>query len=110
MAIEFNRPHNTAGLNKPAAQGLKHSPAQTNAQDTAKNSSLEQTAKTPVSGESVQLSKDARQLQGLSEKMSNTPSVNSEKVAQLKQAIANGSYQIDNERVASKLLDLEAQL
>lgn len=110
MAIDFNRPNGNTGLHKPATQSLKSSPADTPTTGTAKQSSIEQTATSRMSGEPVQLSNDARQLQSVSEKIANLPSVNSEKVAQLKQAIADGSYQVDSERVASKLLDLEAQL
>lgn len=110
MAIDFNRTNNNAALNKPATQGLQHSSAQVKKTDSATAAQPEQTSKTQVSGESVQLSQNARQLQSVSEKIANLPSVNSEKVAQLKQAIADGSYQIDNERVASKMLGLEAQL
>jgi negative regulator of flagellin synthesis FlgM len=108
MAINFNNLNNTAGLSKPTkANSL--STAQSSAQDSAKKSVLEQTNKQGNSGESVQLSQNARQLQSVSEKIASMPSVNSEKVAQLKQAIAEGSYQVDSQRVASKLLGLEAQ-
>ena len=103
MAIDFNNPNN-AGLSKPRTASSLSS-AQTNAQDSAQKSN-----KPGSSGESVQLSKNARQLQSVSEKIASMPSVNSEKVAQLKQAIAEGSYQVDSQRVASKLLGLEAQL
>ena len=108
MAIDFNNPNNTAGLSKPTNKSSLNS-AQPNTQQAAKSNVVEQKSTTVASGEPVQLSKDARQLQSVSEKISSIPSVNSEKVAQLKQAIADGSYQISNERVASKLMDLEAQ-
>ncbi|HKM36923.1 MAG TPA: flagellar biosynthesis anti-sigma factor FlgM [Thiopseudomonas sp.] len=109
MAIDFKHPSSTAGLNKPATQGSLN-PAKSNVQGSAQNSSLEQTKKPAASGESVQLSKDARQLQNLSAKIADMPSIDSEKVAQLKQAIADGSYQVDSQRVASKMLSLDAQL
>lgn len=108
MAIDFNNPNNTSGLSKPTTASSLNS-AHSSAQGTAKKSVLEQTNKPTGSGESVQLSKNARQLQSVSEKIANMPSVNSEKVAQLKQAVAEGSYQVDSQRVASKLLGLEAQ-
>ncbi len=104
MAIDFNNPNNTARLSKPTISS-SHNSAQTN---TIKNNS-DTTAKSASAGEPVQLSKDARQLQSVSQRLADMPSVNSDKVAQLKQAIADGSYQIDNERVASKMLSLEAQ-
>ena len=104
MAIDFNNPNNTARLSKPTISS-SHNSAQTN---TIKNN-LDTTAKSASAGEPVQLSKDARQLQSVSQRLADMPSVNSDKVAQLKQAIADGSYQIDNERVASKILSLEAQ-
>ncbi|HZJ92004.1 MAG TPA: flagellar biosynthesis anti-sigma factor FlgM [Thiopseudomonas sp.] len=109
MAIDFKHPSSTAGLNKPATQGPLN-PAKVDMQGSTQNSSLEKTPKPATSGESVQLSKDARQLQNLSAKIADMPSIDSEKVAQLKQAIADGSYQVDSQRVASKMLDLEAQL
>ena len=104
MAIDFNNPNNTARLSKPTISS-SHNSAQTN---TIKNNS-DTTAKSASAGEPVQLSKDARQLQSLTDKIAAQPQVNAEKVAQLKQAIAEGSYQIDNQRVADKLLGLEAQ-
>lgn len=109
MAIDFKHPSNPVVPNNSAAKGLQQNTVTTPAKDADKPSNLEQTAQAPASGESVQLSKDARQLQTISEKIAQQPSVDSERVAHLKQAIADGSYQIDNERVASKLLDLEAQ-
>lgn len=110
MAINFKNPNTPTTPNNSVAKGAQRNAVNTNSQDSAKTSNLEQTSKAPLAGESVQLSKDARQLQSVSEQIAHQPSVDSERVAQLKQAIADGSYQINNERVASKLLGLEAQM
>jgi negative regulator of flagellin synthesis FlgM len=40
----------------------------------------------------------------------NTPPVNAEKVASLRQAIANGTYKIDANQIAAKLLNMDQQL
>lgn len=110
MAINFKNPGTPTTPNNSVSKGAQQNSVKTDSQAPDRASNLEQTNKAPLPGESVQLSKDARQLQSVSEKIAHQPSVDSEKVAQLKQAIADGSYQIDNERVASKLLGLETQL
>ncbi len=112
MVIDFNRPNNAA---TPANTGRAGS-APSNTRNEAVGDKPSASTPTPAapaqasqSGESVQLSREAQQLQKIGEKLGELPSVNKERVAQLKQAIADGSYQVDNQRVASKLLDFESQ-
>jgi negative regulator of flagellin synthesis FlgM len=69
----------------------------------------EQAQNAGKSGETVHLSREAQQLQKVSEKLRDQPVVNKERVAQLKAAIEDGSYQVDSQRVASKLLNFESQ-
>jgi negative regulator of flagellin synthesis FlgM len=61
------------------------------------------------SGEAVHLSSEAQQLQKITDSLRDQPTVNSARVAELKAAIADGSYKVDSNRVASKLLNFEAQ-
>lgn len=60
-------------------------------------------------GDTVHLSDEAQRLQTISDNVRNQPAVNSARVAELKQAVADGSYKVDSNRVASKLLNFEAQ-
>ncbi|HEY0288165.1 MAG TPA: flagellar biosynthesis anti-sigma factor FlgM [Pseudomonas sp.] len=87
---------------------------------TARTASTKETGKTEVaatpvsgsesvsSGEAVHLSSEAQQLQKITDSLRDQPTVNSARVADLKAAIADGSYKVDSNRVASKLLNFEA--
>jgi negative regulator of flagellin synthesis FlgM len=107
MAIEFNRPNsavNTPSSGRTASvQNTERPTAQPALTDEAKSTS------SAASGESVRLSPEAQRLQQTTEKLSQQPAVDQERVAQIKQAIADGSYQVDSQRVASKLLSFESQ-
>lgn len=69
--------------------------------DAAAPSSTSQT------GDQVTLTTSARSLQKLSDAVAQAPVVNSAKVSSIKQALANGTYQIDSARVADKMIQFE---
>ncbi|MCP4596067.1 flagellar biosynthesis anti-sigma factor FlgM [Neptuniibacter sp.] len=58
-------------------------------------------------GDTVQLSDAAQTLQNVEKKLANTPDVDSARVERLKQEIESGSYQINAERVAEKMLNFD---
>lgn len=62
-------------------------------------------AKTAV--ESVNLSSQAQALKALEEKLQKLPDVNEKKVAEIKAALASGSYSVDDLVVAEKLLGFD---
>jgi negative regulator of flagellin synthesis FlgM len=64
----------------------------------------------PQTGDHVTLTDSARSLQKIEEAVARTPVVNHEKVAAVKQAISSGTYKIDANRVAGKLLKFERGL
>ena len=106
MVIDFSRLNNS-----PALPGTTRT---TGAKDSVETKAPALPAKAEQasasqSGESVHLSNEAQQLQKITDKLGDLPTVNSARVAELKLAIANGSYQVDSNRVASKLLNFEAE-
>ena len=83
-----------AKLNKPADQTAPQ-------QDPAQRSSVSDT---------VSLSDGAVQLGKLETTSINAPVVDTQRVEQVKQAIADGSYQVDPEKIADKLMQFESML
>lgn len=102
MAIDFTRP---AAGNGPSNSSRTGSNAPATARPAPEGGSSSE--ETPAA--SVQLSNEAQQLHSLHDSLKNLPGVDSERIARLKQAIADGSYQVDNQRVASKLLQFESR-
>ncbi|MBB3104991.1 flagellar biosynthesis anti-sigma factor FlgM [Azomonas macrocytogenes] len=107
MVIEFDRPHNSSITTNGRTSGTqgagKTDPASSPITSEPKS---EQVAIT--TGESVNLSPEAQKIKQASENLRDLPEVDSERVTQIKQAISDGSYRVDSERLASKLLDFES--
>lgn len=63
-----------------------------------------------AAADQVTLTGSARTLQKLGEAIANAPVVNTQKVAVVKQAVQNGTYQVDAGSIADKILQLESGL
>lgn len=64
----------------------------------------------PGTADKVTLTGDAERLRHLEEAVNQTSGVDSKKVESIRTAIAEGKFEIDSEKIATKLLDLEQQL
>jgi negative regulator of flagellin synthesis FlgM len=64
----------------------------------------------PSPADRVTLTNDAEQLRRLDEAVSGTSGVDAQKVATIKTAIAEGKFEVDADKIATKLLELEQQL
>ncbi|WP_025126969.1 flagellar biosynthesis anti-sigma factor FlgM [Pseudomonas sp. PH1b] len=106
MVIDFSRLNSS-----PSLTGSTRTSTSTSKDigDADKSAPLASAAETSKSGESVHLSNEAQQLQKITDKLRDQPAVDKARVAELKQAIADGSYKVDSNRIASKLLNFEAQ-
>ncbi len=58
--------------------------------------------------DTVELSETAKVLKAADAKIANTPDVDTDKVARIKAALDNGSYSIDSQRVAEKMMSFES--
>jgi negative regulator of flagellin synthesis FlgM len=110
MVIDFNRLNSATPANS-GRTGSTQSGSRSEAVTNASASLPVTPEKTDggKSGETVKLSSEAQQIQQAADKMRDLPTVDKERVAKLKQAIVDGTYQIDSERVASKLINFESQ-
>ena len=57
----------------------------------------------------IVISDEAKSLSQLQSEVSNGSAINESKVAELKAAIAEGSYKPDAERIAGKIMDIDSQ-
>ena len=60
--------------------------------------------------QNVQITGTARQLADLDQQVRNAPEVNEQKVAQLRSAIEQGTYQVRPQHIADQLMSLERSL
>lgn len=105
MAIDFN----PGGTNGAARSNQTAAPV--NKQDPALGQSSKEVAPSKPdvpAGSQVKLSNQAQQLQAIEERLRELPEVDSARVAQIKEAIADGSYKVDSAQIADKLIALES--
>jgi len=63
-----------------------------------------------ASNDTLEISQNAQQIQQLQQEIANLPEVDNQKVAEIKQALEDGSYKIDANTIAEKLLQVEESL
>ncbi|MBD0784963.1 flagellar biosynthesis anti-sigma factor FlgM [Vibrio sp. Y2-5] len=83
-------------------------PARSNSDASSSTSSA--TTRGAVKQDSVSLSHQGKAIGELHNDMTSTPSFDSAKVAAIKEAIANGSYVVDSEKLADNMIRFEKEL
>ena len=64
----------------------------------------------PASADAVTVTDLGQRLQKLSESVENLPVVDQNRVSALRESIASGQYELDDQQIAEKLTQLEQQL
>lgn len=98
MAIELN------GLSSNQTTAARNKPGDQNGVNANKAS---QTNTAPAQADTVRLSDAVQALQSANRQMDDSSDFDAGRVAEIKAAIADGSYSINSERVADKMLQFE---
>ena len=94
------RPADTAGARRSDAAKATSSQGEARAEGADKSSSAD----------TVNITQSGLLMAKLEEVVQSTPIVDTERVAALKEALASGTYEIDDQRIADRLLRLEREL
>jgi negative regulator of flagellin synthesis FlgM len=94
------RPADTAGTRR--ADASKRAGSSSSAASSA--------ASAPSTGDQVNLTRSGLLLSKLEEIVSNAPAVDAERVRAIKDALASGNYEIDDQRVADSMLRFDREL
>ena len=101
LMMEINKlnPGNTQGVDGKRAerQDSSATPASNNAAARANEAKVE-------------VSNEARTVQGILNNLAKTPDIDNAKVSRVKNAIDEGRYQVDSERLADKIIAREQEL
>lgn len=96
IGSDSSNPIEKVRISNPVSSGGASAPQNTN-QSTSR-------------ADSVHITQSAHALNSLSEAVSDTPDVDTNRVAALQQAISSGTYKANPERIASNMLQLEQEL
>lgn len=92
--------------------GVGQRPVQVTGHDTKSQAQRPETDKPQQESgaDKVHLTDSAKQLRQLEEILSTQPTTDAKRVEQVKEAIASGDYEVNAERIAEKLLQLDREL
>lgn len=106
MAIDMNK---VSGNHSQQLDNIKFKSQ--NANQTVKQQAVQsQASSAPQAKDSVSLTQQAQQLHNIKDKLTNTSSVNQEKVDSIRKAIAAGEYKVDPQKLAENLAKFEEDL
>ena len=104
MTIEISGSNQSAQTLTNTVTGNGNSPARNEPNSVATESGRS------TNRDTISLTGTAQHLRSLEQSLASQPVVDTQRVAATRQAIENGSYQIDPSRIASKMISLEHAL
>lgn len=99
-----------SGVTSSAGRNREQTPANEQADSRATNNDATNNNTAPAATDKVDLSSSARDLQNIEARLQSLPDVNAERVAQIKQAVDDGSYTVDPARLAASIVKFEEDL
>ncbi len=96
--------------NLPAAASLRTAPVSTRATTGTAEDGKTRAVEAAASADSLRLTGEASGLQSLQRELTAAPAVDSKRVDAVRQALQDGSYKIDPDAIASRMIDLDQQL
>ncbi|MBW7469658.1 flagellar biosynthesis anti-sigma factor FlgM [Marinobacter sp. F4218] len=61
-------------------------------------------------GDNVSLSSQAKDLKQLEQKLGDYPEMDDDRIAEIRSALENGTYKVDAEKLAQKMLDMDKSI
>ncbi|SFM25209.1 flagellar biosynthesis anti-sigma factor FlgM [Marinobacter zhejiangensis] len=104
MSVDFN------GIGSGQVNSQKASAAKPDGSAKTPQSPVEQAQTQSARGESVKLSAQAKNLKQLEERLNAYPEMDDARIEQIKSALADGSYKVDAEKLAQKMLDMDKSI
>jgi negative regulator of flagellin synthesis FlgM len=106
MSVDFN------GIGPGQVNNQRPSADKASGSDAPKQAGQEQarTQATNARGENVNLSSQAKDLKQLEQKLGEFPEMDDDRIEQIRNALADGSYRIDAEKLAQKMLEMDKSI
>lgn len=106
MSVDFNG-IGPGQVNTQKTTADKSSNAQSTQPSTAEQA---KTQAQSARGENVNLSSQAKNLKQLEQKLGSYPEMDDDRIEQIRSALENGSYKVDAEKLAQKMLEMDESI
>lgn len=107
MSVDFN------GIGPGQVNNQRPSADKTSGSEAPKQTGTEQQAKSQANnarGENVNLSSQAKNLKQLEQKLGDYPEMDDDRIERIRSALESGSYKVDAEKLAQKMLEMDESI